>query len=230
MSSDLPVLHGYTVRDLDRMSLHAATAGAGRLGYELHEAADLAWSAMAEALVLADEPPAGGDLIGIGRRAIYRGSEQDARHHGVARDRLRWRATFVTYWLRPVEPTPEELVVDRLALAQILPALERRQIQALWALALHGTHQAACAALDLSLSAYEVRLRRARTAVRAAWFAPDPDPGHRGRDRRVGVRGRELSDSRRRERLIARQRDRRRRLGRQGIEMATDAVPEGIIP
>jgi hypothetical protein len=216
MLADLPALHGYTLADLERLSRLSAGTAHANAGWSITERCEIAWSGMAEALVVATEPPAQADLVAAGRQAIYRGVRADLHHHGVSkRDPLagigsmRAFAAYWWYWAALTSAGPEERVVDRTALAQIWTRLTERDRQALVALAVHETYRAAAEALGISYDRFKERVHFARRRFRRLWFWPDADPGCWGTDRRVANGGAQLADARSRRRLD----DRRRRRG-----------------
>lgn len=212
--ADVAVLHGYTLGDLDALSLQAAGTTWASMGWSPSERREIAWSAIAEALVVAVEAPTRGVLIQAGRRGIYRGIRDHMHHHGVERrDLLKGLGSmgaFATYWWwasRRWSGSPEGRVVERVALIQIWPHLTDRDRQALVALAVHETYQAAAAALGIDYRRFVERISYARRRFRRLWFWPDADPGCWGTDRRVmnggqrpvvGKEARRAADRRRR--------------------------------
>jgi hypothetical protein len=214
MTRALPVLHGYTLRDLERLSRLAAGTAHANAGWSITERCEIAWSGMAEALVIATEAPTQKDMVAAGRQAIYRGVKADLHHHGFAkRDPLagvgsmRAFAAYWWYWAALTSAGPEDGVVERVALAQIWPRLTERDRQALLALAVHETYQAAAAALGISYRRFVERVSYARRRFRRLWFWPAADPGCWGTDRRTSNTGARLAPERARERAA----DRRRR-------------------
>lgn len=120
---------GYNLADLDRLARIAVSA---RRSQSLHvrDAYETAWSAIAET-VAADTYPTGSDLIRAGSDAISSESGRHRHHHGL--DGHGEAPRFAKYWMTSTAPSPEESVVDRFALWQILPALtetERRSVYA----------------------------------------------------------------------------------------------------
>jgi hypothetical protein len=186
------VAHGYTLADLDCMARQACT-------YDRSHASDadtryqVAWSAIAEALIAAPHWPRRESLVQIGWQAIYRevremqhtfGCRGDTANRGVAST-----PRFVQYWYSPVYAFEEDLI-DRLALPVILATLTDSEREAVVALAVHDDYRVAAAALGLTPSAFTVRLSAARRRFRRRWFAPDSAPPIAGTDRRVGIHGR----------------------------------------
>lgn len=194
MSADTYVAHGYTMRDLDQIAAAACRADRSLVS-DAHTRYDTAWSAIAEALCVAQEPPTRADLVRIGWQAIYN-EVRAMRHtfgfldkegtHGVASS-----PRFVQYWTLPPE-RPEEGMAERIAVGQILAVLTDTEQAAVVALAVHGDYARAADALGIGYSAMTVRMSTARRRFRTHWFAPETAPPIKGTDRRVGSRTREL--------------------------------------
>lgn len=168
--------HGYTLRDLHQMTAAALRADrSGAMDYITRR--DVAWSAIAEALYAADEPPRRQELIRVGWQAIYAEQRDRYRHHGYeSRDAFAGHGTaprFAAYWLGlpTVVPSPEDRVVERAALPQVLAVLTDAQRSALVALAgFVGDRPAAARALECSEKALNFRLQLARRRCLALWL------------------------------------------------------------
>lgn len=180
--------HGYNLADLQRLARLAMgrTVG-GSLGY--HTRHEVAWSAIAETLYAADQPPEPGELIGAGQAAIAGHVRIDMRHHGRSLRYASGRAPrFAIYWtgLGRHAPSPEDRVVDGTALWQIWPHLTGRQREALLALAAHDDYRAAAAALGVTPGTFGVLISRARRTFLALWHQGEQPSRVWGTDRRVG--------------------------------------------
>lgn len=168
--------HGYTLRDLHQMTAAALRADrSGAMDYTTRR--DVAWSAIAEALYAADEPPHRQELIRVGWQAIYAEVRDRYRHHGYQdRDGFAGHGTapnFAAYWLGlpQVTPSPEDRVVERLALPRLLETLTDGQRQVVATLAaFEGDRPAAAVALGCSEKALNHQLRMARSRCLAAWL------------------------------------------------------------
>lgn len=190
MITDLPVAHGYTMRDLDQL-----TKTACRQDRSLASDADTryaaAWSAIAEHLCAAADPPTPHDLITVGWQAIYR-EVREMRHMFGHRDKdgtneVASAQRYRQYWtFLPERPT--EGIVERIAVGQILDTLTDAERAAVLALAVHDDYQAAADALGIGYTAMTVRMVNARKRFRARWYAPETAPPIKGTDRRVGSR------------------------------------------
>lgn len=166
--------HGYSLADIHHLALTAAARAHGNI-LDPSDRYNTAWSAIAEHLWRAEEPPATTTLIKTGIRAVIDAAQDHRRHSGIPRT---WDgehgelAGFLRYWELHSHATqsPEEPVIDRQALRQIWPRLEPRDQQVLYALAIHdGDHRAAAASLGHRLGTYRAYLADARAAYRALW-------------------------------------------------------------
>lgn len=193
MSSTV-VAHGYTMQDLHRLAASACT-------YDRSMASDattryeIAWSAIAEALCAADEKPEWHDLFTVGWRAIY-AEVREMRHLFGQRDKdgtneVASSQRFRQYWTLP-PGRPEEGIVERAAVPQILAALRPTEREAVIALAVHDDYQRAAEALGINYSTLTQRMTAARRRFRAHWYAPETAPPVMGTDRRVGSRSKPL--------------------------------------
>jgi hypothetical protein len=184
--------HGYALADIDRIARIAAAHARGGRILDYSDRYDAAWHAVAEALCTSQEPPAARDLAAAGMTAVNQ-LAQDHRHTwGMARV---WGsgegdiAAYRRYWelARRVASSPEDPVVDRLALRQIWPRLSLTHQQVLYALAVHGDHDAAAASLGKSTSTYRSHLKSARASYRVLWHEHETPSRMWGRS---GERGR----------------------------------------
>lgn len=195
MNFALPVAHGYTMDDL-----HAITKAAVR--NDRSQASDIdtryntAWSAIAEHLCAADEPPTWHDLFDAGWQAIYREVREMRVMFGFKdRDGTTETASaprYVQYWWQPPQQPAEELL-ERLAVREILAILPGIEREAVIALAVHGDYQAAADSIGLKYSALTQRLTQARRKFRAHWYAPETPPPITSTDRRIGSRSKPLA-------------------------------------
>lgn len=178
------IAHGYNLADLDRLARVALTRARGYSGYVL-DRYQAAWSGIAEALCLAEEPPAPGDLITAGWQAVNDHAHLNNLAWGLAGHEDR-RPAFVRYWT-PTDVTPiEDRITDAAALWQILPCLTDRQYQALVALAATEDYDLAAAAMGLSRSGYATTVKRAREAFLALWHEGEQPSKIWRRDQRRG--------------------------------------------
>lgn len=216
--------HGYTLADIDSTARTAASTAYGRYILDPADRYQTAWSAVAEVLCTADEPPTRKDLVAAGSTAVSRASQDHRRTWGMART---WEAVegsvlaYTRYWEldRRSAVSPENAVVDRMALAQIWPRLSLTHRQVLYALAVHdGNREAAAASLGKGAATFQSHLTSARAAYRALWHEHEAPSGMWGRSGRQGqATAMQVLSARRRQRT-------RRAAGRAGFETAGSAV------
>lgn len=195
MTSAAVVAHGYTMRDLDRIAAAACTYDRS-MASDATTRYDVAWSAIAEALCAAEEPPEWHELLTVGWRAIY-AEVREMRHLFGQRDRdgtneVASAQRFRQYWTLPPE-RPEEGAAERMAVPQILAVLSPAEREAVVALAVHDDYQAAADALGINYTAFTARMTTARRRFRTHWYAPETAPPVKGTDRRVGSRSKPLA-------------------------------------
>jgi len=167
--------HGHSLDSIDRLARTAAARAAGGRILDPGDRYEAAWGTIVELLCTSAERPTRYDLIRRAANAVSRAG-QDYRHT--------WGMTYAwgsaegdmggyqRYWelARRSAPSPEDPVVDRMALRQIWPCLSLTHQQVLYALAAHdGDHHAAAAALGKKLLTYRTHLKDARAAYRALW-------------------------------------------------------------
>ena len=177
--------YGYDLATLEHLAKVAcARAFSHALNYD--DRREAARFGVVEHLYAAEAPPRPEDLIGAGIRAILQESRAHTQAHGIRGDGTIHDA-FARYWSQRVSHSPEDMVVDRMALRQILPTLTQPTLQAVYALAHHGDHQQAADALGLHPMAYASRLTRARQRFFHYWHQGERPP-RRPRDKRVWKR------------------------------------------
>ncbi|MFD4258201.1 hypothetical protein ACFWR9_11360 [Streptomyces sp. NPDC058534] len=191
---DAPVAHGFTMRDVHAMAAAACRADRS-LASDAHTRYDVAWSAIASALAEADEPPGRTELVRVGWQAIYN-EVREMRHTFGHRDKdgtneVASSPRFRQYWTLP-PAYPEDGLIERLAVPQILARLTDAERAAVIALAVHDDFQAAADALGIKYGAMTARISMARRRFRAHWYAPETAPPTNGTDRRVGAYGKQL--------------------------------------
>lgn len=192
-TADLPVAHGYSMRDLD--TLARAVVMNNRAWWPAGDRDDLhaaAWHGIVEHLCSADEEPRRSDLMEAGRRALAEDVKATMRHRGDRRDTRNNGARNAMYWqwAGRAAPSPESWIVERLALEQILAALTPRQQEAFAVLAAAGDYAEAASLLGIADQTLRSLLGRARTCFRELWHEGETPSAHWGCDRRAGaVRG-----------------------------------------
>ncbi|MFE3452431.1 hypothetical protein ACFXJ8_26255 [Nonomuraea sp. NPDC059194] len=179
---------GYVAADIDRFARMACSRNVGNFAFHPAERYEIAWSAIAMELYTATERPASGDLIYAGWNAISAANADGARHHG--RDQIRHKGTtrssFWLYWddAKRYTSSPENNIVERIALDQIWPLLTDSQQEALTALAVHGSMAAAAHALGKSTGALHQVAHKGRARFKQWWHEGEIPSKPWGRDKR----------------------------------------------
>jgi DNA-directed RNA polymerase specialized sigma24 family protein len=191
---DPALRHGFTYGNLEALAWAAVRYHTPSRGLDTSDRFEAAWGAVAECLYAAAEPPTPLGLVHAGLAGLDRLRKGGLRERGRGgrnrdgRDAVAWPASagsFYRYWTRPAPPTPEETAVEATAVRQVLAALGPAYGEALAALAEHGDYQAAAAALELSQTAFNARVRRGREAFLALWHEHEAVPGRWRTDRRL---------------------------------------------
>lgn len=167
--------HDYSLDDIEHLAGTAARQARGGRLLDPTDRYEAAWGAIVEHLATTDTAPTTSGLLAVAYTAVNRAG-QDHRHTwGMGRT---WGSAegdvggYQRYWelARRSAASPEEPVVDRIALAQIWPRLSATHQQVFYALALHdGDHHAAAATAGKTLGCFRSHLRGARAAYRALW-------------------------------------------------------------
>ena len=185
---DTEVGHGYTMADLHKIArIAASTASAQAMDYA--DRVDTAFSAVAEALLTAEEPPGERELICVGRAAVNDLLTQELRHHGTAPDSDtpgRTRPAFERYWWWAARRTPshEDRIVEEIALRQIWQQLRPGDRRALVALAVWEDYAAAARARGVVYQTLHSQIRHGRRTFLRLWHEGETPSALWGRDRR----------------------------------------------
>lgn len=190
MTIDTELRWGFTLADLQRVARGAARSAKGvAAGFD-----DLyaeAFGAAAVVLYSAEERPSEHDLFRGAQVALDALAHKNKSYRGIAtQPDGAWGGggsapRFAAYWYdgaRPA-PSPEERVVERIALAQIFPTLPDHQREAIAALAVFDGHRAAKDALG-NPSWYGRYLSRGRRHFLALWHEGEAPSAVWGVDRR----------------------------------------------
>lgn len=201
--------HGYTLTDIDRLARTAATRAYGGHILDPGDRYHAAWTAIAERLCTATEAPDSRALAIVGMNAINQAGRDHRHTWGLG---ATWGGSqgdapnFQRYWDHGrVTPSPEDGIVDRLAVHQIWPHLALTHRQILCALAVHGTCAAAAASLGKTERAYACALHRARAEFYRLWHEHEAPSRMWGLTRKSGRRSvkQVLADRHRARRLAA---------------------------
>lgn len=205
--SNTEVRYGYTLADLDQLARISVNVAYSR-SMDYRDRYDAAWHAIAELLCRTETHPTRLELKNAGVRAVDRLVEDDQRTHGFNRQNpAAGMPRFERYWaLSRVTPSPEDAIVDRIALTQIWPTLSATHQRILLAYATYSDHTLAATATGRNIGTYRSHLRGARAAYRALWHQHEIPSAMWGQSRvRPGSRSATLVAAER-----TRQRSRRR--------------------
>ncbi|GGS96616.1 hypothetical protein [Streptomyces violaceus] len=191
MTARTPVLRGYSLHTIDNIVRMGVRRNTWYAAVDADERYACAWHAVVEELMTAEEKPSTTDLFCIAWRTADDLTRRIGEQHGHGRargdsytgrtDMPKWHA----YWNTVCRHTggPEDMVVERTALAQIWPRIPAAHQEALQALAAFGDYQAAADALGLKYPAFCRRIRLAREQFLRLWLEGET-PRRGWRDRR----------------------------------------------
>jgi hypothetical protein len=186
--------YGYTLSDLQRVARSAAATTRAMAGDYDDRYAE-AFSGAAEALYAAEHWIPEHKLWNAARDALFEMSRKDRSYHGCAfKHSEGWQESgtgprYVTYWteINRSTPSPENGIIERLALEQILPTLTDRQREVVGALAAFDDHEQARQALGMG-KVYVNHLSNARTRFLTLWHEGEAPSRPWGTDRRGNTR------------------------------------------
>ncbi len=187
--------YGYTLDDLRRLAGGVVRSAWSQTGDQV-DRLEVAWSAIAEALYASESKPTTQDMFHTGMQAMGRYDADDRHHRGVASSGPHAYGGFGSspgfwaYWCLAARtaPSPEDSVVERVALIQIWPRLTEGQRRALLALAAFDDYAAAARALGIKYQSFHTLVRSARLRFLAFWHEGETPSRIWGRDRRLGRR------------------------------------------
>jgi hypothetical protein len=183
---------GWTLRDIDHLTQTVLRHDRWNTASDVTDRYDAIWHAIAEHLCTTTTAPTWGDLRTIGLRASDRHVNEEMRHHGWTDGNAAAGSYsapgFNRYWMPTHAPSPEQRVVERHAMGQVLPLLTPRQRQALEALALHGTYQAAALAISSTPTTFDKLVNGGRRRFYTWWHEGETPPKRPWRkDKRVSA-------------------------------------------
>jgi hypothetical protein len=189
--ADAILAHGYTLAQVHHMAKTSVNM-AGAYASDYLDRLDAAYGAIIVHLYEAPHWPTRHQLQQAGATAVSRMVETDLRQRGYRRGNGYNGAgsapRFAAYWnTHLVEPSPENRIVERVAVAQVLPCLFPRESQAIAALAATDDYQAAADLLGTRYSTFCENVTRARRRVAALWHEGET-PRRLRTDVRVGSR------------------------------------------
>lgn len=184
-----PIRHGWTLAGLDKLA--RSVVSNNRTWWPAGDREDLyaaAWHGIVEALCEADQPPLRSELMEAGRRALAEDVKANMRHHGARTDGTNNGLKFAMYWRWQTRttPSPENGIVERLALEQILPTLTDGQRAALAALAATGDYEQAALLIGTGTTGLRSQLMKGRRRFLAHWHEGEKPSRPWGCDRRAG--------------------------------------------
>lgn len=193
VDEELP--HGFTIRRVNGLAVSVAwtrlrTAKTIGDRERLTDYAHAVRVALIERLYLIDDEPAYEDLLRQGQRAIRAYLDSEYRFRGITRDKdtreYRINNGYLRFWRTSGAPTqsPEEPIVERLAMQQILETLRPSHRQVLEALAEYDDYGLAAKALGKSRKTFTTQIRAARSAFLELWHEGERPSRAWGRDRR----------------------------------------------
>lgn len=188
---DTELAHGYTLAQVQQMA-KAAVNMAGAYASDYLDRLDAAYGAIVIHLYEAPHWPTRHQLQQAGATAVSRMVETELRQRGYRRGNGYNGAgsapRFAAYWGgHLVHPSPENRIVERVAVGQVLPALFPREMAALTALAATDDYQAGADLLGVTYSTFCDNVRRARLRIFALWHEGET-PRRPRTDIRVGNR------------------------------------------
>lgn len=185
------VRHGYTLAHLHHITRWAVNASLAK-AMDYTDRYEAAWGGVVEHLCVSTDPPSSLELIKAGELAIRQMVRGEYRHYGYAgRDGYTGAASaphYQRYWWATPTPSPENGVVERAAVRQIMTRLTGRQRQALEALAAAEDYARAAELMGVTLGTFNVHISAARKAFLALWHEGEEPSRPWGTDRRVGRR------------------------------------------
>lgn len=193
VDEELP--HGFTIRRINGLAVAVAwtRVRASRAISDperLRDYAHVARVAIIENLYLIGQQPTHEDLLREGQRAIRAYSESENRFHGITRDKHthepRINNGYLRFWWTSSQTTrsPEEPIIERLAMRQILDTLRPSDRQVLEALAEHDDYGLAAEALGKSRRTFTTQVATARRAFLRLWHEGEIPSRSWGHDRR----------------------------------------------
>lgn len=190
VTRNVPIRHGYTLAVIHELTLVAVRCELFYRSRSYADRIDIAWSAIVEHLYASEDVPSRRDLVNTGMTAISNWFVSEARTHGV--NSSQWGRTttpgvnFERYWrvFTGPTPSPEERIVERLAVAQIWCELSPHIRKVITALAAHGDYHQAARSLGKTPDQLYSQIAYARRIFFSMWHEGE-EPSHSwGHDRR----------------------------------------------
>lgn len=168
---------GYTMDDIDRLARRVYNRTRSNYLFDQSDRYSAAWFGIVESLFESVEQPTPWNLIEAGTKRVTEESNLNRNFYGYRADMPDKQAPrFVTYWRRGGQSDFTDRIAEREALPKVLAVLNTTLYEAIITLAAFGNMKEAARALGISDKAFEHRIKRARTALIEAWFAPEHPP------------------------------------------------------
>jgi hypothetical protein len=165
---DTYVQHGYTLGDVDRLA-HVGVSFAYAKAFDYVDRYDAAWHAIA-ARLCGDSPPTRDELVYAAAAAVDDEVQAQQRHRGYDYATGSTRPSFERYWdVSPSVSSPEDQVIDRIALRQIWPTLSNTHREIITAMALYSDHVLAAEAVGRKYGTFTSHLKNARRQFLMRW-------------------------------------------------------------
>ncbi len=189
MRADPYIAHGHTLGAVDTLARHAVMGNRSWWsGGDVADQMDTARFAILERLYTAEEAPGRLDLIQTAQRALLAAKEADMRFHHIPINDRNTGANAAKYWYAAVDRSPEDRIVEVLALYQIVPMLYEPHQRALLALAAAGDYRAAAELLGVGEGTFQTWITRGRGRFRELWHEHETPSKPWGRARRAGAK------------------------------------------
>lgn len=186
------VRYGYALIDIQDLAAAAARRDRWNTARDVADRVDTARFAIIEHLYAAESRPTPQDLTRSAMRAADDYVRTEMQAHGIQRAERGGGVlpSFERYWWTVAAATssPEQRVVESLALHQILPRLTARQLEAVVLLAELGDYQASAKAMGITGATFNVTIANARRRFFTYWHEGEAPSRPWGTDRRVGSR------------------------------------------
>jgi len=175
-AQDIDVRHGYTVADVQRLARVAILARARSLRPTVATYPQIHGEACGLIVIYLYEQadrPAEVELLRAVDRGFSAATEKDLSFRGRPRSGDYGTAPrFAKYWMdfaTSMSASPEDRVVDHIAVRQILAHLSPARREPIIVMAATGDRDLAAEALGITRSQFTTRLTKARAAFRALW-------------------------------------------------------------
>jgi hypothetical protein len=188
LTSDQPLKYGYTLAIIDELTTAAVHSERFYQSRDHADRIEIAWSAIVEHLYASVEPPTRRELLHAGMSAISRHFKAEDRHRGIPQDRSRYDfgVNFERYWetFGCPTPSPENQIVEHIALEQIWSALTPTVRSTFTALAAWDDYELAAKSVDRTRDQFNSQISYARRLFLRLWHDGETPSRPWGHDRR----------------------------------------------